>query len=91
MSKVEGTVLVNLDSAFYRKFANPSDDANEVALISYSEANYLMLSLKHSGSLILISPDARFSTKNSADPKFVDVARLVFHAWMGDRAESFIK
>ncbi len=91
MSEVKGKVVVNLESAFYRKFANPSDgESNLVELTAQQGADYLMLSLKHSGSLMLISPDARFSTKHSADEKFVDVARLVFGAWMGEDLENFL-
>ncbi len=89
-------VVVSNNALFYGKCANPKHRLAQVATdeeVTKQETrkSFFAVCVKHSGSLILIGSDGSFSSKNSANPMFTKIARLLFDAWMGDRAESFIK
>lgn len=91
MEKIIEETTVETQSAYLGKFSNPNNNNNATsAMQGAKEGQCLMLSMKHSGSLIIISPTGRFSTKNGADSKFINIAYLVFNAWMGDDLNKFL-
>jgi hypothetical protein len=81
MEEIIRKTTVKTNSIFSNKFSNPNNNNNDTsAMQGAKEGQCLMLSVKHSGTLIIISPTGRFSTKNGADSKFIDIAYLVFIA-----------
>jgi len=83
--------IIKTDGVFLSKFSNPFNmKSADFRMEGEEKEQFLMLSMKHAGSLIIISDTGRFSTKNGADSKFTDIAYLVFRTWMGDDLEKFL-
>jgi hypothetical protein len=85
------SAIIKTEGAFLSKFLNPFNmKSADFQMKGAEKEQFLMLSMKHAGSLIIISHTGRFSTKNGADSKFTDIAYLVFRTWMGDDLEKFL-